>query len=194
MGRPARRRLRERDSARHDADGARAERPRLRRQRVRGAENEPCPAHETPRRPWHAPRELDVGSPELEDERLPRPRGRQRRGKPVRMDDVGVTSRATRGPRVRDEKRGNEQRLPRAPAHVADDAVAVREAEVAKRRRRDDGDLDSRGSQVLDGVPDEDSCDVVRLSRIRRRQDDDLHSRRAPRATTGSAAARVAKT
>ena len=112
----------------------------------------------------------------------------------MRVDDVGVTSRAARGPRIGDEKGGDEQRLPRPSTHVADDAVAVREAEVAKRRRRDDRDLDPGGSQVLDGVTDEDSCDVARIPRIRRRQDDDLHSRRAPRATTGSAAARVAKT
>jgi hypothetical protein len=47
---------------------------------------------------------------------------------------------------------------------------------------------------VVHRVPDEHSRDVVRPARIRRREHGDPHSRRALRATTGSATASVANT
>ena len=72
--------------------------------------------------------------------------------------------------------------------------MAVGEAEVPKRCRRDDVDADSRLSQMLDCSADESPRDVVAPTRVRRREDDDLHSRRACAKTTGSAAASVAKT
>ena len=60
-------------------------------------------------------------------------------------------------------------------------------------RGRDDLDGDSCRPQVLDRIAYERPRDVVRPARVRRRENDDLHSRRA-RATTGSAAASVANT
>ncbi len=111
------------------------------------------------------------------------------------MDEVGRPSRATRGQRVR--RRGTRARaLPSTArlSEVADDPVPVGEAEVPKRRGRDDVDLHSRRPQVLDRVAHEDPCDVVRPARIRRREDGDPHSRRAPEGDDGSAAASVANT
>ena len=70
--------------------------------------------------------------------------------------------------------------------------AAVGDPEVLERRRRDDVDLDAQLAHSSDGVGDEPPRDVVRVARVRRRQDDDLHSRRAK--TTGIASASAMKT
>ena len=109
------------------------------------------------------------------------------------MDEIGVARGSPRGTRVRGEEERQEQHLPRTPPEVPDDPVPVREPEVPERGGRDDVDVEAGRPQVLDRIANERSRDVVRPARVRRREDDDLHSRRA-RATTGSAAASVANT
>ena len=111
----------------------------------------------------------------------------------MRVDEIRVTRSSSRRTRVRREEQRHEEHLPRTALQVPDDAVPVGEPEVPKRGGRDDLDLDSSRTQVLDCVANERSRDVVRPARVRRRENDDLHSRRA-RATTGSAAASVANT
>ena len=120
------------DPARNDPNLARAEHSGVLCKRLRRAEHEPSAPYEASRRPAHAPRELDVRPPELEDEGLPRPAGRQRRRQPVRMDEVGVAGSATCSPGIRDEEGGNEQRLPGSPPQIPDDAVTVGEPEVTE--------------------------------------------------------------
>ena len=112
----------------------------------------------------------------------------------MRVDEIGIPRRAARRPRVRREEERQEHRLPRAPPQVPDDPVPVREPVVPERGGRYDDHLDARLPQVLDRVAHEDAGDVVPRARIRRREDGDLHSRRARAATTGSAATRVANT
>ena len=163
------------------------------RERLRRAEHDARATDEPPRSPARSPCELDVGSPELEHERLPRLHSGQRRGEPVRVDEIRVTRSSSCGTRVRREEQRHEERLPRTALQIPDDAVPVGEPEVPKRGGRDDLDLDPCRPQVLDRVANERSRDVVRPARVRRRENDDLHSRCA-RATTGSAAASVAKT
>ena len=109
------------------------------------------------------------------------------------MDEIRIARSSPRSARVRREEQRHEEHLPRTALQVPDDAVPVGEPEVPKRGGRDDVDVDSRRPQVLDRIANERSRDVVRPARIRRRENDDLHSRCA-RATTGSAAASVANT
>ena len=192
MARPAPRRRGNRDTRRDDANVSGTELARCLRERLRRAEHDPRPAHQHPRDPARASRELDVRPPELENERLPCLDRRQRRRKPVGVHDVGVARCSPRSMRVRRE----EQRTG-APSTGAASGFRLcrartraRSAETTRARpprRR------GRRPQVLDRVAYERPRDVVRPARIRRREDDDLHSRRA-RATTGRAAASVAKT
>ena len=111
------------------------------------------------------------------------------------MDEIGVARGTPRRARVRGQEEREGEREPWPPAQVPDDAVPVREPEVAKGRGRDDVDVDARLAQVLDRVADERPGDVVRPARVRRRQDDELHASRAalPK-TTGTATASAAKT
>ena len=111
----------------------------------------------------------------------------------MRVDEIRIARSSPCGTRIRREKQRHEEHLPRTTFQVPDDAVPVREPEVPKRGRRDDIDVDSRRPQVLDRIANERSRDVVRPARVRRRENDDLHSR-CTRATTGSAAASVANT
>ena len=110
------------------------------------------------------------------------------------VDEVDSAGRSPSRPNVGGEEQREQQRLPGAAPEVSHDPAPVREAEVSKRGGRDDVDLDARLTEVLDRVADEDPGDVVRPPRVRRREDEDLHSRRASPKATGSAAARVAKT
>ena len=96
-----------------------------------------------------------------------------------------------RSARVRGEERRHERELPRRAAQVLGDAAAVGDPEVLERRGRDDVDLDAQLAHPSDGRRDEVPGDVVRVARVRRRQDDDLHSRRAK--TTGIASASAMK-
>ncbi len=96
------------------------------------------------------------------------------------MHDVGAARRPPRGARVCDEERRQREREPRPRPEVLDDPVAERDPEVPEVRRRDDVDLDARGSEPLDRVRDEHARDVARRARIRRRQDADAHPRILP--------------
>ena len=102
-------------------------------------------AQDPPGERRRAPGELDVGAPELDDERLAR--------SPPATSPAGSqwawtrsASRAARraDARERGEHRRQQQPEPGPAAEVADDAVAVRDPEVAERERRDDLDLDAR--------------------------------------------------
>ena len=95
-------------------------------------------ADELPRDPARSPRELDVRSPELEDERLSRLQRGQRRREPVRMDEIGIARSSPRSARVRREEQRHEEHLPRTALQVPDDAVPVGEPEVPERGGRDD--------------------------------------------------------
>ncbi len=137
-------------------------------------------------------RDLDVRAPELYDEGLA---GRERhapRRQPVRVDEIGLPSRPPRCPREVHEERGYQRRAPRLPPEVAHHAGAVRDPEVAKVRRRDHVHVDPRRPHVLDRVGHEPPRRVIRVPRIRRRQDDDSQSgtSRRPK-TTGSASASI---
>ena len=93
-----------------------------------------------------------------------------------------------RGPREGEQEERQRQHLPRCRTQVVDDPVAVGDPVVAEPRGRDDAHVDPRGAERLDPVTHEAPGDVVRVARIRRRQDDDLHlgsSRRAK--ATGAA-------
>jgi hypothetical protein len=112
----------------------------------------------------------------------------------VRVYDDGV-SRGTAGSvSEREEEKRHREHQPGAAPDVSDDPVAVRQPVVAKRRGRDDLDLEPRRAKVLDRVTNEDTRDFIGPARVGRREDDDFHSRRGRPKTTGSAAASVAKT
>jgi hypothetical protein len=96
------------------------------------------------------------------------------------------------GAREGGEEERQREREPRPAAQVADHTVPVGDPEVAETGRRDDLDLHSRRTRVLDRVADEVPRHVVRVPRIRRGQYD--HLQRSLRAKTiGAASARVAK-
>ena len=178
-----------------DANVSGAERPDVCRESGGGADDDRCPPQERPKEPRQTPGELDVRSPRLQDERLPRGEPRNGRREPVRVDDVCIPRCATRLPREREEKEREEDRPPRLRLEVVGDPVAVGDPEVTERGWRDDVDVDSGPTQVLDRVLDEQPGDVARRARIRRRQDADPHvdQRRRPN-TAGAAIASIAKT
>ncbi len=99
---------------------------------------------------------------------------------------------------IRREKQWYGENEPWASPEVADDAVAVREAEVAERGRRHDVDLDAGLPEMVDRLLDEHPCKVSVEARVGRRQDEDLHPADAGGAlrpnTAGIATASVAKT
>ena len=170
----------------------------MRRGRDRGgrSQDEPSPTQEPAKRPGHPSSELDVAPPELDYERLAgRERG-ERRGKPVCVDEVGVPRSSPRRTGERGQEESQKEHTPWPMPEIADDPVAVRDPEVAEGRRRNDADIETGGAQVLDRVPDEDSGDVVREARVRRRQHDDLQATGGARRanTTGIATASAAKT
>ena len=116
----------------------------------------------------------------------------------MRVDEIGAAPQRRAARAYETRKNGTQQREPRPPSDVPRDPVPVREPEVPERRRRDDVDLDACFAQVLDRVAHEDSGDVVRRARVRRREDEDAHQARAGGArrpkTTGTATASTAKT
>ena len=182
-----------RDPARHHAHPSCAELACGRCERLRRAQHDARPANEAPGGPAHTRRELHVRSPQLEDERLAGLQRREGGRKPVGVDEVGIARRTARCSRVRSQEYRQQERLPRTAPEVPDDAVSVGEPEVPERGGRDDLDVEPGGAKFLHRLAHEHPCDVVRPARVRRREHDDLHSRRK-RATMGSAAASVAKT
>ena len=91
------------------------------------------------------------------------------------VDEVGVARGAARCAHEPGQEERQREHEPRPAAEVADDPVPVGDPEVAEVRRRDDLDVDPGRPNVLDRVSHEVTGDVVRVSRIRRRQHDDPH-------------------
>ena len=151
--------------------------------------------NEPPHEPGHPASELDVGPPQLNDERLAASRARATPEASQCACTRSASRAARRAARAYDaRKAGTSSAFHGARAEVADDAVPVREPEVPERRGRDDLDVDPGRPQVLDGIADEGPGDVVRhrgydvvrtttFIRAARRADDH-----------GSAAASVANT
>jgi hypothetical protein len=79
----------------------------------------------------------------------------------------------------RPEKRRQERHAPRLRAHIPNDAVPVRDTEVREGRRRNDADVYPALTGMLDRIGDEPTCNVVRTTRVRRRQDENLQRRLA---------------
>ena len=107
-------RLRDLDAARDHAHLARAELARRVGEGLRGDDHEPRAAQDRPDEPRRAPGELDVGAPELDDERLPGRERREPRREPVRVDEVGVPRGSPRRPR--EARRGRPAAAARATA------------------------------------------------------------------------------
>ncbi len=181
----------DRDAARDQAHVDRPERARLLGECGRGADDDPGAAQQPPRERTNVAREGDVRAPELEHDRLARGEGRQGAREPVGVDDVRVAARAARRARERREEERNDEQLPGGAAKVVDDAGPVGDPVVPEGRRRDDADVDALGAERLHPVAHERPCNVVRIARIRRRQDDDLHSR-SPRWCASAAGAAIA--
>ena len=166
------------------APSARASSARKRRRR----EHDARAAHERANEPRRAPRELDVGAPHLQHVRLSGRARRDRRRDPVRVHEVGV---ARRPPRRDGERR--EERRQRARASTAPRAGSARSRRRA--RRRSAGTRPARRRRPRRrrrARPRPTSATNVPATGcsgdgIRRRQDDDLHSRCAK--TTGIASA-----
>ena len=114
------------------------------------------------------------------------------------VDEVDATGGAARSPGIREQEERQQSQEPRPSANVPWDPMPVREPEVRERRGRDDLDLGAGFAQVLHRVAHEGAGDVVRLARVRRRQDEDAHQPRAGGArrpkTTGTATASTANT
>src|SRR5439155_1559693 len=68
----------------------------------------------------------------------PRRERHRSRWHPVRVDDIRIPRRATGGAHEGGEKERQRDDEPRTPAQIPGDARAVRDAEVAERRRRHD--------------------------------------------------------
>ena len=143
------------DAARDDPDVARAERraPASARNDDAAITSSRAAGAPAARATGSAPGELEVRAPHLHDERRAE-RRRDRAGRePVRVDEIRVARRPRR--RMFQRNAGTSSAQPRPRAQVADDPVAVRDAEVPERRRRDDLDLDAARAHVLDRVGDE---------------------------------------
>ena len=180
---------------RDDANVPRPERACIVREGRRGADHDPRAAHEPPCKRPGPRRKRRVGAPGLEHDRLPRRQRGNHARKPVCVDDVSRACGTTRSARKREEEERERERLPRRGAQVVDDAVPVGDPVVAEARRRDDAHLGPGGPQRLHAVVHERPGDVVRVARVRRRQDTDLHVLLRRRANTaGAAIARRAMT
>ncbi len=187
--------LRHVNAARHEAHVSRAERACGHGQRRRRTEDEPGSAQQPPERPGRTARQLDVGAPQLYDERPPRCESGKRGREPVCVDEIGSTRCPPGGPGVREKEERKREQQPRPPPEVPHDPVPVREPEVRKRVRRHNDDLDAGVPQARDGVAHEHPGHVVRAARIRRRENENLQGVRAARPnTTGNATASAAKT
>ncbi len=112
----------------------------------------------------------------------------------MRVYDDGVSGGTARRPSEREQEQRHHEHQPGAAPDVSDDPVAVRQPVVAKRRRRDDLDVEPGVAKMLDRIANEDARDFIGPTRVGRRENDDFHSRRARPKTTVSAAASVAKT
>ncbi len=188
--------IRHGNTARDDAHVSGPERERRAGKRLRRAENEARPSEKPAGKPGEAPRELGVGSPELDDERLAGGQCGKRRRKPVGMHEVDTRGGPASRPGIGEQEQRHHNRQPRAPPEVPDDPVTVREPEVAERSRRDHGDFDPGSAQMLDRVLDEHPGDVLLRARVRRRQNEDFHPPSSARRekTTGTATASTANT
>ena len=173
---------------RDDAHIPGPERARVVREGRRRTDHDVRAPDEPPREGSGTRRESRVGAPELEHDRPPgRQRGNDAR-KPVRVDDVRPACRPARGAREREEEQRQRKRLPRRGPEVVDDAVPVGNPVVAEARRRDDAHLGPGLPQRLHAVAHERPGDVVRVARVRRRQNTDPHVPSRRRANTAGAA------
>ena len=93
----------------------------------------------------------------------------------MHMHDIGVSCGTTGSASEREQEEWNREHEPRATLDVSEYPVPVRQPVVAKRRRRDDLDLEPGRANVLDRVANEDARDVVGPARVGRREDDDAH-------------------
>jgi hypothetical protein len=180
--------LRDLHSGRNHLDPACAQRSRLVGEEPGRRDDGARAAQQRTHEERRATRQLDVRSPHLQHVRLPRRARGERRRDPVRVNEIGVARDAARGDRVRRDESRNERQLPRSGAQVLRDPAAVGDAEVREGRRRDDVDLDAAFPYRAHRPGDEVARDVPRVARVRRRQDDDLHSVDAAK-TIGSASA-----
>jgi hypothetical protein len=175
------------DAARDHADVARAQLPRVRSERARGADHQASAPEQGTRRARRAPRQLDVRSPQLDDDGLPRRERDAAGGQPVCVDEVG----AGRGRPGRSDVGGDERRRqrgePRPPAEVSDDARPVRQAKVGEVARRHDVDVDAAAAHVLDRVGDEAAGRVAGEAGIRGGENRNLQADARRRENTSGA-------
>src|SRR5918995_7121058 len=162
-------------AARDHLHSSRAESARRAGQNSRRRHHNTSPPQDPARKPRHAPRELDVGPPDLRDYGLARQQGHGGRGQPVRVDEIGAARGAHGGDGEREQEQRQQEREPGAAAEVSDDPRAVGEAEVRKVGRRDHLDVEPSPAQPLHRVGDEAPRGVTRLAGVGRGQDDDSH-------------------
>ena len=167
----------------------RTETSRLVRQGRRRRDHEPRPPQHLPRQSRSPPRELDVRSPDLDDERLARRHRHDAGRKPVRVHEIRVRGSPARGPREPGEHQRHREREIRLLAEVAGHTRPVGDPVVPEARRRDDPHVDPSPADVLHLVGDEEAGDISRPARVRRRQDDDLQDSRRRANTIGVARA-----
>ncbi len=91
------------------------------------------------------------------------------------VDEIGVAGRPPRRPGEVREERRYQRGSPRLPPQVADNSRPIGDPEVPKARRRDDFDLHTGLAGPLDRIGDEAPRGVVRVPRVRGRQNDDSH-------------------
>ena len=109
----------------------------------------------------------------------------------MRVHDVGVAGGPARRAREPEEEERQGEELPRRGAEVVHDPVAVGDPVVAEVGGRDDAHLEPGGTKGLDAVAHEGPGDVVRVTRIRRREDRHPH-RRVSRWCASAAGAAIA--
>ena len=142
-----------------------------------------------PEQPARPPRELDIGAPQLDDERLARGETDETRRQPVGVDEVGVARgppgsarRTRRGrPAAAGAFHGARRRLPTIPSPYA-----------IPKCRNDAGDTTTtstpRPAQLFDARRGRRHPRRRPRPRVRGRQDDDLHPARSRGANTAGAA------
>ena len=143
--------------------------------------------------PRNALRELEVGAPDLHDDRPAEAERQRARRQPVGVDEIRVGRGLARGAPERAEHQRQRERALRPAPEVLDDAVAVGDPVVGEPGWGDDVDGDSALPNSLDRVGDEAARGVAGEARVRRRQDRDLHGSTRFRNTMGTAAAMTAK-
>src|SRR6266536_4748150 len=140
------------------------------------AKRQARPTQDPAREPGRPPRQLDVRSPELDDERTSEPQRDPPERQPVRMDEVGVARGPPGGATKLAQHQRQQERAGRAAAQIPDHAGAVGDPVVPEGKRRDDLDLDPAPAHVLDRVGDEAPRDVLRGAGVRGREDGHLHA------------------